>query len=103
MAVLPPVNLGMIPATANVRKASKAVAGTEFTCVLTEDGQVRLPIHVMCIYQHQRCVASLNAALVNLHLPTGRDGAVNRDTDLLANLGARKARKHDAHIRDGQG
>ncbi len=39
---LPPVDLGTLPATSEVRKAKKAVAGTEFTCVLTEDGQVYL-------------------------------------------------------------
>lgn len=36
---LPPVNLGT-DAAGNPRKALKAVAGSDFTCVLLEDGEI---------------------------------------------------------------
>ena len=50
---LPSVNLGTVPATGAARKAVKAAAGTEFTCVLTDDSQVflvfsRVPCASLC-------------------------------------------------------
>lgn len=64
MAALPPVNLGMVTTT-DVRKATKAAAGIEFTCVLTEDGQVGLL--PAATKEH----ASARTTLVNLRLPAG--------------------------------
>ena len=66
MAALPPVNLGMVTTT-DVRKATKAAAGIEFTCVLTEDGQVGLL--PAATKEH----ASVRTTLAKLRLPAGDD------------------------------